>query len=171
MKAVISLINLHLLTFFVFISTSLPAFAQGTSDTARPFGRTSSNNPLDQVEKTAISIFDILSVLSNILVALAFLAFFWYIVLFIFKDGGKEKSKQGLIWSVIAIAVLVSIWGLVYFLRAVVGISGISSGNNIVAPSLIGGRHKLPGRIAPSPSPSPLPCAPEDCGSAPPKRF
>ncbi len=68
----------------------------------------------------------ILASLVPILVALATLAFFWFIVLYIWK--GREnpdeyaKSKQGMFYSILALFVMVSIWGIINFFGNMLGI-------------------------------------------------
>ena len=50
---------------------------------------------------------------------LVFLYFFWGIVQYIRKnDGTLEEAKKRILWGIIGIFVLVSMWGLVYLLRA-----------------------------------------------------
>ena len=51
-----------------------------------------------------------------IVVALALFAFFWGLAMFIFNSGNEEGRKQGskiMIWGIIALFVMVSVWGLV----------------------------------------------------------
>lgn len=62
-----------------------------------------------------------------LLIGVALLAFFWFLIEFIWK--GREdpahyaKAKSGMIWSIVAIFVMVSIWGLVGFIGGVLGIN------------------------------------------------
>ena len=64
-----------------------------------------------------------------IAVALAILFFFYQMAMFILKDGDeKEKHKTKMLWGVIAIAVMVSIWGLVSVLQNVFGVGEESAG-------------------------------------------
>ena len=51
-----------------------------------------------------------------IAVACAFLWFFWGLAEYIRKEGGLEEAKKKIFWGLIAIFVLTSIWGIVYFL-------------------------------------------------------
>jgi hypothetical protein len=64
---------------------------------------------------------DIIQLLVNISVGLAFLIFFWGLAKFIFKIGGSEKAvdegKNTMIWGILAIFVMLSIWGIIYFIR------------------------------------------------------
>jgi hypothetical protein len=69
-------------------------------------------------------------------IGLAVLAFFWYLIQFIWsgKDGDGEKRKgsmAGMGYSVFAIFVMVSIWGLVAFLGNILGV-----GTNTAAPTV-----------------------------------
>jgi hypothetical protein len=60
-----------------------------------------------------------------IVVALALLAFFWGLAKFIFAAGdeaAKESGRRIMIWGVVALFVMVSVWGLVQFLGTALGI-------------------------------------------------
>ena len=58
---------------------------------------------------------------------IAFLIFIWGVARFI-KSAGSEKevkdSKNLLIWGVIGLFVMVSIWGIIFFLRSEFGFGG-----------------------------------------------
>ena len=60
-------------------------------------------------------------------VGLAVLAFFWFLVLFIFRGGqsadGKSNALKGMGYSVLALFVMVSIWGIVGFFGSILGIN------------------------------------------------
>ena len=56
-----------------------------------------------------------------IAIALAFLFFFWGLATFIYKSGSGssdtvQDAKNKMLWGLLAIFVLTSIWGIVYFL-------------------------------------------------------
>lgn len=76
----------------------------------------------------SLSAFDaVLKKLLPILISLAIILFVWGLVIFIFNSGGDEKAKgegkQKMIWGIVAIFVMVSIWGFVSILRNVFGIT------------------------------------------------
>ncbi|KKT14382.1 MAG: hypothetical protein UW83_C0028G0006 [Parcubacteria group bacterium GW2011_GWD1_44_9] len=56
-----------------------------------------------------------------ILVGVALLAFFWGLAKFIFRVGGDEKAveegKRIMKWGLIALFVMVSVWGIVKFMQ------------------------------------------------------
>ena len=56
-----------------------------------------------------------------ILVGVALLAFFWGLARFIFRVGGDEKAvdegKRIMKWGLIALFVMVSVWGIVKFMQ------------------------------------------------------
>src|SRR3990170_2644040 len=62
-----------------------------------------------------------------ILVGVALLAFFWGLAKFIFRVGGDEKAveegKNLMIWGVIALFVMISIWGIIAFVYRDIGFS------------------------------------------------
>lgn len=47
---------------------------------------------------------------------LALLMFFWGVVKYIRSDD-KEEGKKIMVWGIIALFVMSSVWGLVYFIR------------------------------------------------------
>ena len=59
--------------------------------------------------------------LIEISVGLALLAFFWGLAKFIFRVGGDEKAveegKRIMKWGLIALFVMVSVWGIVKFMQ------------------------------------------------------
>ena len=73
------------------------------------------------------------------LLTLAVVAFFWGIVQFIFnarqgsEGKGIQKGKQFIVWGLIGIFVMFSIWGIIQFAQGVLGIQGY---NTITVPSL-----------------------------------
>lgn len=59
-------------------------------------------------------------------IGLAVLAFFWYLIQFIWKGKEEAEAKKisiaGMGWSVFALFVMVSIWGLVQFIGSILGV-------------------------------------------------
>ena|SRR3989344_3982801 len=59
--------------------------------------------------------------LIGIVIAVALLAFFWGLAKFIFRVGGDEKAVEGgkriMIWGLIALFIMVSIWGIINFMQ------------------------------------------------------
>lgn len=51
-----------------------------------------------------------------VLFSLALLMFFWGVVKYIRSAGDKEESKRIMWWGIIALFVMSSVWGLVYFI-------------------------------------------------------
>ncbi|MDO8590304.1 MAG: hypothetical protein Q7R69_03495 [bacterium] len=73
-----------------------------------------------------------------IVVGLALLAFFWGLVKFIFAQGdeaSKTEAKKIMLWGLIALFVMVSVWGLVRFIGTNLG---ITDNSNIQPPGIIG---------------------------------
>lgn len=60
-------------------------------------------------------------IVTNILIPLAFtlalLLFFWGMVKYIWSAGDKEEGKKIMVWGVVALFVMSSIWGIVSFLQ------------------------------------------------------
>lgn len=102
----------------------------GTSGTGMGggFGSTAGGNAL-------MSLLGMLQVLVvravPLLIGVALLAFFWYLIVFIWKasDNPEEqkKTKKGMFWSIVALFCMVSVWGLVGFIGSMLGINQGSS--------------------------------------------
>lgn len=79
----------------------------------------SAQQVLGNVEAFFVAIGRVVGVLLPIVVALALLAFFWGLAKFIFAagdEGAKDEGKRIMIWGLIALFVMVSVWGLVGFI-------------------------------------------------------
>lgn len=58
-----------------------------------------------------------------IVAGLALLAFFWGLVTFIFRgEDAKSEGKHLMIWGLVALFVMVSVWGLVEFIGNAIGV-------------------------------------------------
>jgi hypothetical protein len=56
-------------------------------------------------------------ILIPLVFSLALLLFFWGMVKYIWSEGqGKEEGKKFMIWGVVALFVMSSIWGIIYFI-------------------------------------------------------
>jgi hypothetical protein len=67
----------------------------------------------------------IISTLTPIVVALALLYFFWGLAKFILASGNeveKDKGQSMMVWGIIALFVMVSVWGVVGLLGETLGI-------------------------------------------------
>ncbi|HUY05265.1 MAG TPA: hypothetical protein VMV62_00915 [Candidatus Paceibacterota bacterium] len=67
------------------------------------------------------------TVVVPIIFTLAFAAFIWGIVNYFFLHGGeetkREEGKEFILWSIIGIVVLFSVWGFVNLLLSTLGIA------------------------------------------------
>lgn len=70
-----------------------------------------------------------------IVFSLALLLFFWGVVKYIWSEGqGKAQGKQIMVWGVVALFVMTSIWGIVRFLQ--VDILGGTSPSSVPIPTI-----------------------------------
>jgi hypothetical protein len=70
-----------------------------------------------------------------ILFALALLGFFYGLVKFIFgKEEDKAAAKKTMIWGVIALFVMASVWGLVSYLGTALGVNQDSAPTTTLVP-------------------------------------
>ena len=85
------------------------AFAQDTS--------------LTNLQQIATGIGDIVNILIPVAFALAILFFFYGVALYIFGgEHDKDVAKKRMLWGVVAIFVMASVWGLVTFLGDSLGL-------------------------------------------------
>jgi len=65
--------------------------------------------------------------LIGVLVGLALLAFFWGLAKFIFRAGGDEKAveegKKIMKWGLIALFIMISVWGIISFIQSELNLS------------------------------------------------
>ena len=89
---------------------------------------------LGNLETLLRSVGRLIDIALPIVVAIALLAFFWGIIKFIF--GGEEAKKEGktlMIWGLVGLFVMVSVWGLVRFIGNALG---IGQGDTITVPAV-----------------------------------
>lgn len=79
---------------------------------------------------------NLIGTITPIIVALALLYFFWGLAKYILSAGDEEKKTEGrniMIWGIIALFVMVSVWGLV---GVIADTFGIETGGTIPIPSV-----------------------------------
>ena len=66
-----------------------------------------------------------------LLIAFAVVWFIWNVIKYTMSEDeeGKGKAKSQMIWGIIAIAVIVSVWGLVAILQNIFGVNTQGAGN------------------------------------------
>ena len=79
------------------------------------------------------SIKNIVNLALPIVIGLALLGFFWGLMQFVFSAGNEEKKDEGkrhMIYGIIALFVMVAVWGLVGFIAGALGLQtgGTSAG-------------------------------------------
>lgn len=68
----------------------------------------------------------IINIATPIVVGLALLYFFWGLAQFIAKSGNSESHEEGrnkMIWGLIALFVMLTVWGIVFFIAGELGIN------------------------------------------------
>jgi hypothetical protein len=62
-----------------------------------------------------------------LLVSLSVLGFFWFMLRFIWvgldKPEERKKARDGVMWSLLSIFVMVALWGIIVFIANAVGVS------------------------------------------------
>jgi hypothetical protein len=82
---------------------------------------------LTQVNTLAAGFGTIVNTLIPIMMALAVLAFFWGLVKYIASasdEAAKESGKNLMIWGMIALFVMVALWGILGWVQSNLGLSG-----------------------------------------------
>ncbi len=103
-----------------FSSLVLPVLALA-APTPTGVSTTYINSILNAVEST-------LKALVPLLISIAFVILLIYIVRYIWGGAdGKDASRSGIVWSIIALAVMLSIWGLVGLVQNIAGVSNSST--------------------------------------------
>ena len=93
----------------------------------------------------ASNLLDTANILVTLLFVVALLVFAYGIIRYLMAAGDESeiRSARGyIIWGVIGMAVLASLFGLILFLRSVFGVSG--DPGNIQAPNVTGGTVTQP---------------------------
>ncbi len=70
-----------------------------------------------------------------VLVGLAVIYFFWGVGQFILHDAGNDKAredgKKKILWGIIALFVMISLWGITAWIGQVVGIDNVGQNNSL----------------------------------------
>lgn len=98
------------------------AFAQGNPTTS-------------QAGSNVNQLFDVISNLASrsigILVTIALAVFFWGLVRYLFKLGGEKGAENGkslMIYGLVALFIMVSVWGIINFVSSFFGINSQATG-------------------------------------------
>jgi len=88
---------------------------------------------LGNIETLLSSIGRLVDLALPIVVGIALLGFFWGLAQYVFAagdEGKQDDAKRHMIWGVVALFVMVSVWGLVRFVGSALNIQqGENSGN------------------------------------------
>lgn len=91
---------------------------------------------LGNIETLMQSIGRLVDLALPIVVGIALLGFFWGLAKFIFAQGNEEDKTDGkkiMIWGLVALFVMVSVWGLVRFIGDALD---VQQGDSIVVPEV-----------------------------------
>lgn len=78
---------------------------------------------------------DLINLATPIVVALALLYFFWGLANYILKSGeddGQKKARATMIWGLLALFIIVSVWGIINVVRDTFNLDD----NTIVVPGI-----------------------------------
>lgn len=85
------------------------------------------------LEGLLYSIHKLISLTIPVLIALGVLGFMWGIVLYLFGKN-KEEGKTFMLWGIIALFVMTSVWGLVGILRGTLFGNTVDNAGNVQIP-------------------------------------
>lgn len=77
----------------------------------------------------------LISLTIPVLIALGVLGFMWGIVLYLFGKN-KDEGKTFMLWGIIALFVMTSVWGLVGILRGTLFGNTVDNAGNVQIPGL-----------------------------------
>ena len=123
------IVNIKLISLVIISLISLSVLSLST------FAQFDSSAPLQRITDSVSAFGTIVNTATIIVVALAFLYFFYNLSKYILKESGREEAKVNMGYAVIAMIVITSLWGIIAFVRSVVGIDAGES-NNIVTPGV-----------------------------------
>ena len=101
---------------------------------------------LGQTEGIIQGIGRLIRILIPIVAGLALLYFFWGLAKFILhsdSDEARAEGKKVMMWGIVALFVLVSIWGIIQYMRSEVGVDYM--GQSWVPGFYEGQRQGVPG--------------------------
>lgn len=111
-----------ILSFFLITAEGVAITFAGWSLSIDTTPRSNTSQLTDLIQSAS----KIVSMLVPTMIALGVLAFFWYLVQFIWKGADDPKKHadgmKGMGYSILAIFVMVSIWGIIAFIGTTVGI-------------------------------------------------
>jgi hypothetical protein len=124
----------------IYTISILPSFAFGLGAVVNPYNVSSGNTPNlnyqgpsggvpragdDRVSRLLSLVSYWFVVVATIIIAIALITFLWGVVKYI-TSGADEEQRIGarnmMLYGIIGLFVMVSVWGLVYFVGSVVGI-------------------------------------------------
>lgn len=77
----------------------------------------------------------VIDLLTPIVFSIALLFFFWGLATFIYKSGDdQEKGKNRMLWGLIALFVMFSVWGILRFAQESLGLN--NTGQQLDIPTL-----------------------------------
>ena len=130
------------LNFGIFIGFASQANAQNLEGCIRSAnGNTvcpgSLSYPITQVLDAGAVFAALLKLLVGIAVTASFLFFFWNLAKYIRDEEDKEKAKTKMGYSLAAIFVIVTLWGIIGFVRGVLGVgTGEEQVNTVLLPDV-----------------------------------
>ena len=72
-------------------------------------------------------------------VGIALAVFIWGLVQFIYASGDEkaiEIGRERMVWGIVALFFIVSVWGIVGILQTMLGVGAVNSANNCTSPTV-----------------------------------
>lgn len=119
--------KLIVLSGFVFGLTPVVALAQvtGGTPTSCTFGR------ITTIQGLLCKISELLNAIIPVLIALGIVYFVWGVVSYVVSgdEEAKKKGRDKIVYGIIGLAVIISVWGLVRILTNTFGFSNVQNIN------------------------------------------
>ena len=98
----------------------------------------------NDINETVGKLADLIKALIPIAFSAALLFFFYGLAIFILKAGGEDqaKGKSIMLWGVVALFIMSSIYGIIQFLGTSIGVDTNNSGQGFNVPTVKGQSNK-----------------------------
>ena len=138
----LSLVTVGTMLLFFVSGFAQGVLAQGGSSSFT--GDDSLSRAIGGVGKGVETFGTLVSLGTTIAVSLAFFFFFWNLYKFIRAGDAdsKEEAQGKMVWSLVAIIIIVSLWGIIAFVRSVLGIEA-GTANDVEVPGTVLNRSRV----------------------------
>ncbi len=80
---------------------------------------------ISNIQQLILGVTSLVKMLIPLVAGIALLVFFWGLAKFVLhadSEDAREEGRRLMFWGIIALFVMISVWGLVYFIGSALGI-------------------------------------------------